>query len=239
LSLSLDRAKAEEFSRRIVEWYEAYGDRDLPWRRAKDGWSVLVAALMLRKTTVKQVVRVYEEFMKRYPTPQSLLSASESEVKELIRPLGMEHERAKHLLELAKVLVQRFGGRVPCNEKELKELPGVGDYVASEVLLRACGRAEPLLDRNMVRVVERIFGVRSAKKRPHTDPAMWSFARLLVPEDPELAEKFNFGVLDFARKICTAEKPHCGTCPIKGLCSYFSRLGGRPPQPLPSPTTSR
>ena len=45
--------------------------------------------------------------------------------------------------------------------------------------------------------------MRSAKKRPHTDPAMWSFARSLVLEDPELAEKFNFGVLDFARKICT------------------------------------
>ena len=226
LSLSLDRTKAEELSRRIVEWYEAHGDRDLPWRRAKDGWSVLVATLMLRKTTVKQVVKVYGEFMRRYPTPQSLLSASEGEVEELIMPLGLQHQKAKHLLELAKVLVQKFDGRVPCNEKELKELPGVGDYAASEVLLRVYGQAKPLLDRNMTRVVERVFGVRSAKKRPHKDQAMWSFAESLVPKDPELAEKFNFGVLDFARKICTAEKPHCGTCPIKDLCSYFSRSGG-------------
>lgn len=226
LSLSLDGAKAEEFRRRIVEWYEAHGDRDLPWRRAKDGWSVLVAALMLRKTTVKQVVKVYEEFMRRYPTPQSLLSASEDEVEELIRPLGLQHQRAKHFVELAKVLVRRFGGRVPCSREVL---PGVGDYAASEVLLRVYGRAEPLLDRNMIRVVERVFGVRSAKKRPHKDRAMWSFAESLVPEDPELAEKFNFGVLDFARKICTAEKPYCDACPTKDLCSYFSRPGGKQP----------
>ena len=223
--LSFDRAKVEEFRRRIVEWYETYGDRDLPWRRAKDGWSVLVAAFMLRKTTVEQVVRVYGEFMRRYPTPQSLLTASEGEVRELIRPLGIEHQRAKHLVELAKVLVQRFGGRVPCSKEELKKLPGVGDYIASEVLLRTCGQAEPLLDRNMIRVIERVFGVRSAKKRPHTDPAMWSFTRLLVPKDPEPAEKFNFGVLDFARKVCTAEKPYCSTCPIKDICNCFSRPG--------------
>ena len=115
---------------------------------------------------------------------------------------------------------------IPCERDKLKELPGVGDYIASEVLLVACGQPEPLLDRNMLRVIERVFGVKSAKKRPHIDPAMWSFARLLVPKDPELAEKFNFGVLDFARKICTAEKPYCSTCPVKDLCSYSYRSRG-------------
>jgi A/G-specific adenine glycosylase len=223
--LLLDRARAEEFRRRIIEWYEVHGDKDLPWRRTRDGWAVLVAAFLLRKTTAEQVARVYEEFLRRFPSPQALLSASEDEVRELIRPLGIEHQRARHLIELAGVLVQRFGGRVPCDRRGLDELPGVGDYIASEVLLRACGRPEPLLDRNMIRVVERVFGVRSARRRPHTDPAMWSLARSLVPEDPELAERFGFGVLDFARKVCTAEKPKCGSCPVRDLCNYSARSG--------------
>jgi A/G-specific adenine glycosylase len=196
--LLLDRARVEEFRRRVVEWYEVYGNMDLPWRRTRDGWAVLVAASMLRQTTVKQVAKVYGEFLRRYPSPHSLLAASEDEVRELIRPLGMEHRRARQIVELARVLVQRFGGRVPCSREVLKELPGVGDYVASEVLLRVCGQVEPLLDRNTVRVVERVFGVRSARRNPYRDPAMWSLARSLVPEDPELAEKFSFGVFDLA-----------------------------------------
>ncbi len=221
--LFLDRSKVEEFRKRIIEWYETYGNKNLPWRRAKNGWAVLVAAFLLRKTTIKQVVKIYEELLRRFPTPQALLSASEEDVKSIIRPLGIEHQRTKHLIELARVLVQRFGGMVPCDRKDLDELPGVGDYIASEVLLRICGQPEPLLDRNMIRVVERVFGVRSARKKPHTDPMMWSFARMLVPKDLDLAEKFNFGVLDFARKICTAEMPHCNACSIRDLCGYFAK----------------
>jgi len=223
--LFLDRAKVEEFRKRIIEWYEAYGNKDLPWRRTRNGWAVLVAAFLLRKTTADQVVKVYEEFLHRFPDPHALLSASEEDVKRIIRPLGIEHQRSRHLIELARALVQRFGGKVPCDKKSLDGLPGVGDYIASEVLLKVCGKPEPLLDRNMIRVIERVFGVKSAKKRPHTDPMMWSFARMFVPKDPELAEKFGYGVLDFARKVCTAEKPRCGTCPLRDLCTYFARSG--------------
>jgi A/G-specific adenine glycosylase len=168
----LDRAEVEEFRRRVAEWYEVYGSKDLPWRRTREGWAVLVAAFLLRRISIAQISRVYEELLERWPSPQHLLSASEDEVKSVIRSLGIEHQRARHLIELARILVQRFGGRVPCERERLEELPGVGDYIASEVLLRACDRPEPLLDRNMIRVLERVFGVKSSRKRPHTDPAL-------------------------------------------------------------------
>ena len=226
-ALPSNDSAVEEFRKRVIAWYEEHGDKHLPWRRTRDGWAVLVASLLLRKTTVAQVVGVYEEFLKRFPSPQSLLSASEDDVKSIIRPLGIEHQRAKHLKELAKALVERFGGKVPCSKEELKRLPGIGDYVASEVLLRVCGRPEPLLDRNIIRVIERVFGVTSVKKRPHTDPELWSFARELVPKRPEEAEKFNFGVLDFARKVCRARKPHCAECPLRDLCRRYPRSGER------------
>jgi A/G-specific adenine glycosylase len=225
LALPSETAKIEEFRRRVIEWYEAYGDKHLPWRSAKSGWAVLIAPFLLRKTTVAQVLKVYEEFLKRFPGPRSLLSAGENEVKELIRPLGIEHQRSKHLIELAEVVVKRFGGQVPCSKEKLMELPGVGDYTASEVLLVACRQPEPLLDRNMIRIIERVFSVKSVKKRPHTDRLMWSFAKILVPKDPEEAKKFNFGVLDLARKVCTAGNPHCSLCPVKSLCSWFARSG--------------
>ena len=217
---AVEPAKVKEVQRRIIEWYELYGDKHLPWRSAKSGWEVLVASFLLRKTTTAQVVKVYSEFLKRYPSPEALLKSSEEEVKGLIRPLGIEHQRSKHLIALAREIVRRFGGQVPCDKESLKELPGVGDYIASEVLLVACNQPEPLLDRNMIRVLERVFGVKSSKKRPHTDKALWRFAKTIVPVEPEQARKFNYGILDFARKICTARSPKCSACSLRGICSF-------------------
>lgn len=222
--LFLDRGKVETFRRKIIEWYKKCGDKELPWRKTSDPWAVLVAAFLLKKTTTSQVVKVYEEFLKRYPSPKALLSASENEVRELIRPLGIEHQRAKHLKELAEYIEKKLGGEIPCIRDKLKELPGVGDYIASEVLLVACNKPEPLLDRNMIRIIERVLGVKSAKKRPHTDPIMWAFARMLVPKDPEEAKVFNYGVLDFARKVCTARNPRCNNCPLKTICDCYSKI---------------
>lgn len=213
--------KAEVFKRRIIEWYRLFGERSLPWRATSNPWAVLVAAFMLRKTTTKQVLKIYEEFIKRYPTPQSLLEASTEELEELIRPLGIERKRARHLIELAEHVVKRFGGAIPCSREKLKELPGVGDYIASEVLLVACGQPEPLLDRNMIRVLERVFGVKSSKPRPHTDPALWRFARMLTPKNPQEARDFNYGVLDLARNICRARDPLCRECPLTSICQHF------------------
>jgi len=213
-----DKAEIEVLRRRIIEWYEAHGDKHLPWRNTRSGWGVLTASLLLRKTTTAQVAKIYEEFLRKFPDPQAVLSAGEAEVRELVKPLGIEHQRSRCLVKLAEELVERFGGCVPCDKEKLKELPGVGDYTASEVLLAACGRPEPLLDRNMIRVLERVLGVRSEKKRPHTDQKLWLFARSLVPEDHEEAKKFNFGVLDFARKVCTARDARCGSCPVRELC---------------------
>ncbi|KSW12281.1 glycosylase [Pyrodictium occultum] len=219
--LLADSGKIREFRRRIIEWYRVHGDRGLPWRNTSNAWAILVAALLLRKTTTKQVIKVYEEFIKRYPSPKALLNAEENEVKEVIRPLGIEHQRTRHLIELARLVEEKLGGRIPCDKEKLKKLPGVGDYIASEVLLGACDRPEPLLDRNMIRVIERVFSVKSAKKRPHTDPKLWAFAKMLVPKDPESARDFNYGVLDFARKVCTARSPKCSECPVRDICSYY------------------
>jgi len=224
LQIVLDSSLADKiarFQKLIIEWYSRYGDRWLPWRRTSDPWAILTAAFLLRKTTVKQVVSIYGDFLQRFPKPENLLSASTSDVEEAIRPLGIEHQRAQHLRQLAEHIVKRFAGRIPCDREKLKELPGVGDYIASEVLLSACNKPAPLLDRNMIRVIERVFGIKSLKKRPHQDEMMWSFAELLVPKDPQQARDFNYGVLDFARKVCTARNPNCRECPVKEICTYF------------------
>ncbi len=218
-------AGGDEFVEAVIEWYAGHGDSWLPWRGARDAWRVLLAAILLVKTSVKQVLRVYGELASRFPDPQSLLSASDAELVELLRPLGMEHRRARLLRMLAERLVAEHGGRVPCSREELVKLPGVGGYVASVVLLVACGEPAPLLDSNTVRVLGRVFGARPSGAGPYGDPEFLAFAERLVPRDPGRALAFNLGLLDLARKVCTARSPRCWECPVERLCGYRRRLG--------------
>jgi A/G-specific adenine glycosylase len=206
------------FRSRVIEWYALHGDHWLPWRLRSDGWSILVAGVLLRNTTVKQVLRVYSELIEKYPSPAAMASASVEEVRELIRPLGMQYTRAPLLVELARTITTRYSGVVPCSLEELLSLPGVGEYTASEVLLAACGQPVPLIDRNFVRVVYRVLGVKPSKSNPYRDPEYYTLARSLVPRDVEGAEMFNYGVFDFARKVCKPRSPECHSCALRDIC---------------------
>ena len=222
----IDRNTIGEFRRRIIDWYEENGDKNLPWRNTDNPWHILVATVLLRKTTVNQVLKIYDKFLEKYPSPEALKSADLGELEELIKPLGIEKERAKLLYRIAYLVNKEFNGEIPCSKEKLKILPGVGDYAIAEILLLSCGIPQPLLDRNMIRMLERVLGIKSSKKRPHTDKELWDTARKIVPSDPDQAVKFNFGVLDLARKICTAKKPKCSECPLKDICLYYQRTIG-------------
>jgi A/G-specific adenine glycosylase len=211
--------KEKFFVENIINWYDKFGRKDLPWRLTNDPWKILLAAILLKKTTVKQVLKIYN-FLANL-SPEDILNVDENWLKDILRPLGMENERAKLLKKLSKELVENFKSKVPCDEK-LKQLPGVGEYTLSEVMLLACGEKKVLLDRNMIRVLERFFPMKSSKKRPRTDKNLWSKALELVPEDIHRARKFNLGVLDFASEICKARNPKCSICPLNSMCFYYS-----------------
>src|SRR5262249_48857261 len=91
-------------------------------------------------------------------------------------PLGVAHRTAR-LPHLGRSLVERHGGHVPRGRQELLALPGVGEYVANAVRAVAFGEREPLLDPNIIRLIGRVFGLRSQRARPRDDPALWAFIR--------------------------------------------------------------
>jgi A/G-specific adenine glycosylase len=213
-----DGEAGKAFAERIVEWYKRSGDRGLPWRSRRDPWSILLAAFLLRKTTATQVARVYTKILRELPSPAHVLRAGTQRIERLLRPLGMHRQRARLLRKLAQCIVESHGGRVPGSKAELMALPGIGQYAASEVLLVAHGQREPLLDRNMARVLGRVFGVKLGR-RPHTDPELWAFARSILPQNQKEARSFCYGVLDFARRICTARSPKCPACFVRDICS--------------------
>ena len=219
-SKSPDSNAKNRFCNILLEWWEK-NKRDFPWRRTSDPYAVLIAELLLRKTTAKQVEKVYEAFLMRYPNSELLSTATEAEVEEFLRPLGMEHRRAKLLVELGKILVERYKGRVPNNIEDLLQLPGVGAYTANAVLCFAYGKNAVIVDTNAVRVFQRVFGFRSKRRRPKDDPALWEFARSTAP--PDRVKEFNFAIIDFAYSICIAKKPRCHLCPADSICEYVKK----------------
>ncbi|WP_107764046.1 A/G-specific adenine glycosylase [Coprothermobacter proteolyticus] len=206
------------FQQRLLAWWKK-NKRDFPWRRTKDAYAILIAEILLRKTTAGQVERVYEDFLRRYPNPQLLASADTTEICNLLSPLGMHNTRAQLLKKLGSVLESDFGGKVPSEKKDLIRLPGVGVYAANAVLSFSYSKDEPLLDTNVVRVIERVFGVKSKKRRPHTDEGLLDFVRTILPKGR--SAKFNWAILDFGAVVCTARRPKCMACPMSSFCVYF------------------
>jgi len=208
--------KVKTFQKAMIEYYMKHG-RQFPWRTTRDPWKVILSELLLRKTTSKQVERVFPKLAEY--TPCELADEDIKAVESILKPLGIFRERAR----IIKLVAQRICNieTVPADEKELMKLPGVGKYVANAVLCISYGQPKPLLDRNMIRVLHRVFGVESKKSRPHTDKELWRFAESLVPSS--CCREFNWGVLDFAAEICTARHPKCSKCPLKSICSHFSK----------------
>ena len=224
---NIPERKINFFQENIIKYYEEYGKQDLPWRKNVPPWQVLVVATFLRKTTIKQVVPLYDNFFKKYDHPIKIVKASTMDLKQLISPLGLENIRTDQLKRMAQQLIEYYNGTVPENFEQLISLYGVGDYIASEVMLLGFNKPYALLDRNMIRVLQRYFGLEIRSKRPHNDKSLWRFAKKIVPIIIKDARNYNLGVLDFAREICTARNPKCVSCCLNSQCRYFEEIQAR------------
>lgn len=174
---------------------------------------------MLQKTDVKKVLNVFPQFISKYPSPNALSNATIKSLRKELFLLGI-HDRAKRLKKTAKILIDRFNGRVPNEKDKLLTLKGVGDYIANAVLCFAFNKDVPIVDTNVIRVLERFFSFKSNKVRPRMDKLIWQFAGNLVLKDN--AKQYNRALLDFTAVICTARKPNCLICPISKRCDYFA-----------------
>jgi len=210
---------ALEFSQRLLEWWET-NKRDFPWRRTQRPYEILIAEMLLRKTTAQQVENIYERFLKKYPNPLALSKARESALSKFLRPLGMEHRRAVIFIKFAKAVLKDHRGKIPSKLKDLLKLLGVGMYAANAVLSFTYKQNVPIVDTNFIRVVERIFNLRSSKSRAWNDKVIWDFARTLIPNGK--SREFNLAVLDFAASICRSRSPSCDAFQFSGICALKS-----------------
>lgn len=128
--------------------------RTLPWIGHESPWAVLVSEVMLQQTQTSRVIEPWTKFLERFPTPRSCADVALAEVLGAWRGLGY-HRRAKALHDTARVLRDEFDGVVPRTVKELRTLPGVGEYTAAAVASFAYGEHVAVLDTNVGRVLAR------------------------------------------------------------------------------------
>ena len=206
--------------RRVLAWASRDG-RDLPWRRTRDPWSVLVSEVMLQQTQVTRVVPAWTAFLERFPTPAACADATLGDVITAWAGMGY-NRRAVNLHGCATALALDHDGRVPCDLAQLQRLPGIGPYTARAVLVFAFEQPVGVVDVNAARVHARLAG------RRLTSVEVQSRADDATPPDRPWA--WNQAVLDLGATVCTKRAPKCGTCPLTHDCEW-RRVGNIDPDP--------
>lgn len=226
----LDPAWRRRIRDALAAWFED-ARRDLPWRRDRDPYRVLVSETMLVQTTVAAVVPFFGRFVERFPTAEALAAAPEADVLKAWEGLGY-YRRARQLHQAARAIVAQHGGAVPSDPAALRRLPGVGRYIAGAVLSLAFGRPEPILEANTRRVLARLLAWPGELGAKSTEDRLWEAAGRLVPEtDPGL---FNEALMELGALMCTPREPACLVCPIARDC--LARREGKQDQ-LPVTTS--
>lgn len=208
------------FRQRLMRWFRRKG-RDLPWRRTRDPYRVLVSEFMLQQTQVSRVTEYYPRFLARYPTIQALARATPAGVQAVWQGLGY-YRRAANLHRLARTVVAEHGGMLPEDPAALRRLPGVGRYTAGAVATFAFEQAHPAVDTNVGRVIRRAFLRGSAKG----EKRIWVMAELLQPRAGNAAWTFNQAIMELGALVCTARVAKCGECPVKSACRTGRRFAG-------------
>ncbi|ORY50015.1 DNA glycosylase [Rhizoclosmatium globosum] len=216
----------------LLKWFDSE-QRELPWRKpftpttnhtlqAQRAYEVWVSEIMSQQTRIATVIAYYEKWMAKWPTMESLAKATTEEVHEVWSGLGY-YSRGTRMLEAAKIVVDRFKGRLPDDPVALeKEIPGVGKYTAGAIVSQAYNKPAALVDGNVIRVLSRM---RSLGMDPKSKKAMethWALAERIL--DHERPGDFNQGLMELGATVCTPQNPSCETCPVKLHCHAFEEM---------------
>src|SRR3984893_2665607 len=210
----LDMTKQRAFQRALLGWYREHG-RDLPWRRTRDPYPVLVSEFMLQQTQVGTVLPYYKNWRRRFPNFTALARASEAEVLHAWQGLGY-YARARNLHSTAKQVVDRHGGRFPTSIEQMQLLPGVGKYTAHAVASFAFDQSVPIVEANTSRVLSRLFNLRIPIDSAPGQGKLWNSAASLIPK--ESSADYNSALLDLGALVCFPRAPQCKICTVKKFC---------------------
>ena len=202
------------FRRSLLRWFDLH-KRNLPWRQDRDPYRVWLSEIMLQQTRVNAVTDYYEQFLRRFPTIETLASAPESAVLAAWSGLGY-YRRARMLHSAAKQIVREYKGELPKTAEGLRALPGIGRYTAAAIASIVFNQPVAVVDGNVERVLQRVHG------RNLAGEALWqAAAELLAQRRPG---DFNQAMMELGATVCSAQQPRCLLCPVSKLCATRGKL---------------
>jgi len=219
----LSPTKLKEFQYTILDWY-ANNQRDLPWRNTRDPYNILVSEMMLQQTQVNRVIPKFEVWLRRFPDIKALADAPFSEVLAFWSGLGY-NRRALYLKKTAQIIVEKYNGKFPEDEKLLRSLPGIGEYTARAILCFAFNKQIAVVDTNIRKVILTQFTIevrskhQELRKKIHdscflipdsgehkllTKKEIEETAQSLLP--PRRAYEWNQALMDYSREMLREHK---------------------------------
>ncbi|MFN4235503.1 MAG: endonuclease III [Bacteroidia bacterium] len=208
--------KKERFEK-VLAWFE----KNMPVAETElhysNPYELLVAVILSAQCTDKRVNMVTPEFFKTYPYPELLANATPEEVYEKIKSISYPNNKAKHLVGMAKMLVNDFKGVVPSEVDELQKLPGVGRKTANVIASVVYEKPTLAVDTHVFRVSARLGLTTNAKTPFETEKQLLKY----IPEN-KVAIAHHWLILH-GRYVCTARNPKCAECNLKSYCKYFQQ----------------
>lgn len=225
---ALDAHTIRQFGTKLRAWYRRNA-RDLPWRRTRDPYAILVSELMLQQTQVSRVLDYWTRFLVRFPSFETLAAAQERQVLKQWSGLGY-YARARNLHKLSRAVVREGAAAwgeqptpaatnlLPADPAALRRLPGIGAYTAGAVATFAFERRAALVDTNVARVLSRVFAPRLNPKRARDLRRLWKIAESTLPRTGKATWTHNQALMELGALVCTARVRHCDRCPVATVC---------------------
>ncbi len=208
-------ASAQTFSRRVLDWFDVHGRKDLPWQQDATPYRVWVSEIMLQQTQVATVIPYYSRFTARFPDVCALADAPIDDVLHLWSGLGY-YARARNLHKAAQQVRDVHGGRFPETFEAVAALPGVGRSTAGAILSLSLGQHHPILDGNVKRVLARCHAEAGWPGQTAVLKRLWALSERLTPS--ARTRDFNQAMMDLGATVCRRTRPACGACPVQTDC---------------------
>ena len=207
----------KELYNAVIAWFEEnmpVAETELNYSNA---FELLVAVILSAQCTDKRINMITPRLFHDYPTAEAMASASPEVIFEYIRSVSYPNNKAKHLVGMARMLVEQFSGEVPNNVDDLQKLPGVGRKTANVIASVVFSQPKMAVDTHVFRVAERIGLTTNSKNPLQTE-------RELVKHIPEnLIPKAHHWLIFHGRYVCIARKPKCATCGLQNMCRYYKK----------------
>ena len=225
-----------DFSQRVLDWFDLYGRKNLPWQQSVSPYRTWVSEIMLQQTQVSTVIPYYEKFMQRFPTVCDLANAPIDDVLHHWSGLGY-YARARNLYKTAQIVCSEMSGEFPKDSDALESLPGIGRSTAGAIASLSMNLRAPILDGNVKRVLARFAAIDGWPGQAQVLGKLWELAELYTP-DQRVAE-YTQAMMDLGATLCTRSKPQCDACPLSDACLAYAQNdwqrypGKKPKKTLP------